>query len=91
MLVEKKTYKKMSPRFDGIYMHADVKMTNIQINFMPGTFNNILKLMRATKKQTRPVDDDFGAGDEYTEAAAAADQSESEGEVRQTIEEDEEK
>ena len=54
-------------------MHSDVKMANIQINFMPGTFNNILKLMRATKKQTRPVDDGFGAGDEYTEAAVAAD------------------
>ena len=73
ILVEKRNQKKLSPRFDGVYMHSDVKMANIQINFMPGTFNNILKLMRATKKQTRPVDDGFGAGDEYTEAAAAAD------------------
>lgn len=50
MLVEKKNFKKASPRFDGIYMSTNVQMANIQINFMPGTYNNILKLMRATKK-----------------------------------------
>ena len=81
MLVEKKNFKKASPRFDGIYMSTNVQMANIQINFMPGTYNNILKLIRATKKQTRPVDDGTGAGEEYTEAAAAAEQSDHEGEA----------
>ena len=52
---------------------------------MPGTFNNILKLMRATKKQTRPVDNGFGAKEEYTEAAAQAESSEAEGEAKRTV------
>jgi len=65
LVVEKKTYKKLSPHFEGVYMQSNVLMANIQINFMPGTFNNILKMLRATKKQTKPVEDDNLAGEEY--------------------------
>ena len=72
MLVEKKTLKKPSPRFAGIYSHTNVQMANIQINFMPGTYNNIVKLLRATKKQTKPVDDEFLAGQEYDSNAESA-------------------
>ena len=82
MLVEKKTLKKLSPRFEGIYMHSDVRMANIQINFMPGTFNNILKMLRATKKQTKPVQDDQFAGEEYAEDASSPVQSEDISEPR---------
>ena len=50
LLVEKRALKKPSPRFAGIYSHTTVQMANIQINFMPGTYNNIIKLLRATKR-----------------------------------------
>ena len=39
---------------------------------MPGTYNNIIKLLRATKRQTKPVDDEFLAGEEYDDAAKSA-------------------
>ena len=58
-----------------------MQMTNIQINFMPGTYNNIIKLCRATKRQTKPVDDEFLAGEEYDEAAMSAKDDESQANI----------
>ena len=42
-------------------------MANITVNFMPGTFNNIIKLLRAQRMQSKPVsdNDDFQVGEEY--------------------------
>lgn len=62
-------------------------MANININFMPGTYNNIIKMLRATKRQTKPVDDEFLANEEYeSNALSAARASESdEAEVHQSF------
>ena len=48
---------------------------------MPGTYNNIIKLLRATKRQTKPVDDEFLAGEEYDEAAKSAKDGDSQADV----------
>jgi len=72
IIVDKKTFKKLSPRFEGVYSSTAVAMSNIHINFMPGTYNNIIKMMRATKKQTKPVEDGFMAGEEYDKNAMSA-------------------
>ena len=50
IIVEKRQFKKPSPKFVGIYGQTSVVMSNIHINFMPGTYNNIIKMMRATKR-----------------------------------------
>ena len=50
MVVENLKLKKDSPKFKGIYSQTNITMANIQINFMPGTYNNIIKLCRATKR-----------------------------------------
>ena len=42
-------------------------MGNMCLNFMPNTINNMLKLMRATRLQTKPVDDQFLAAEEYND------------------------
>ena len=44
-------------------------MANITVNFMPGTFNNIIKLLRAQRMQSKPVsdNDDFQVGEEYVQ------------------------
>ena len=62
MVVERKMFKRLSPRFEGVYNLMNVWMANIHVNFMPGTFNNLFKMMRATKRQIKPVDDDNMAG-----------------------------
>ena len=67
MVVENLKLKKDSPKFKGIYSQTNITMANIQINFMPGTYNNIIKLCRATKRQTIPVGDEFLTGQEYDE------------------------
>lgn len=87
LLVEKSGFKKLSPRFEGIYGETHVKMANININFMPGTYNNIIKMLRATKRQTKPVDDEFLANEEYeSNALSAARASESdEAEAHQSF------
>ena len=48
---------------------------------MPGTYNNIIKLLRATKRQTKPVDDEFLAGEEYDDAAKSAKDVDSQADV----------
>ena len=52
---------------------------------MPGTYNNIIKLLRATKRQTKPVDDGFLASNEYDEAAMSArDDDDSQADVNES-------
>jgi hypothetical protein len=62
---ERRSYNKKSPLFDNLLSSTEVFLSNITINFMPGTVNNILKMLRAVRKQTKPVDDQFLAAEEY--------------------------
>lgn len=50
MVVEKKMFKKLSPLFVDVYSQTNIEMANIHVNFMPSTFNNLFKMMRATKR-----------------------------------------
>jgi fibrillarin-like rRNA methylase len=63
-------------------------MGNIHVNFMPGTFNNLLKLARANKRQTKPVVDDFMAGEEYEKLVQSTD---NEADIKSNADADEEK